>query len=459
MATAAFAVELPTTRQSKYYQGPAPNVHDPNYIPVLNGAHLRVDFSQPSFSAIPSIPTPHTSESQTSLKRTKSAYAPETVIQKYGGRPIPARSATTSPGTPQEIGSSHQPDRSEDARSSRVSCSDSSATGGPANVLEEHVFMIPGNSAPKAEGILFPTAPTSTRSSMSMTRKTNVPTSKYSKNAPSVPNIPLNTFQDAQPLPDIQRTSPETEHKMSFESARSTPMPPSSTDLSSMSVIAPPPPPPSSAPRSHVRASTASERRARALHSHPSNMSLKSRKNSTLEETDELPLMSHTLSSGSRTPSVRSRTQSLYNSTQPTPAPSAPLPDLPVGAKRPPTRDRPPTRERPPTRDKPLDKSGTISSPPPGSSSPGKPQNDHMEMAEFMTTQKTTVFRRFDEIHVRLLLQLQDEITTLEKALKEIEEGEPNRPERPANKAYIMRDLRKLLAEYGKSFLPSLLTH
>lgn len=85
--------------------------------------------------------------------------------------------------------------------------------------------------------------------------------------------------------------------------------------------------------------------------------------------------------------------------------------------------------------------------------SPGKPQNDHMEMVEFMTTNKTTVFRRFDEIHVRLLLQLQDEISALERALKKIEDAGSSSPEQAANKASIMRDLRKILAEYGKSSL------
>lgn len=76
-----------------------------------------------------------------------------------------------------------------------------------------------------------------------------------------------------------------------------------------------------------------------------------------------------------------------------------------------------------------------------------------MEMAEFMTTNKTTVFRRFDEIHVRLLLQLQDEITALERALKKIEDAGSSSPEQSANKASILRDLRKILAEYGKPSL------
>lgn len=82
-----------------------------------------------------------------------------------------------------------------------------------------------------------------------------------------------------------------------------------------------------------------------------------------------------------------------------------------------------------------------------------------MEMAEFMTTKKTTVFRRFDEIHVRLLLQLQDEIASLEKALKDIEDGGSNKPEQAANKTSILRDLRKVLAEYGTLTFSLLHTH
>lgn len=79
------------------------------------------------------------------------------------------------------------------------------------------------------------------------------------------------------------------------------------------------------------------------------------------------------------------------------------------------------------------------------------PQNDHSEMADFMKTKKTTVFRRFDEVHVRLLLHLQDEISALEKELLEIEEVGPGRPDTTVRKANVMRELRKVLAEYGKS--------
>lgn len=72
-------------------------------------------------------------------------------------------------------------------------------------------------------------------------------------------------------------------------------------------------------------------------------------------------------------------------------------------------------------------------------------------MAEFMKTKKTTVFRRFDEVHVRLLLHLQDEISALEKELLELEEAGSGRSDTTVRKANVMRELRKVLAEYGKS--------
>lgn len=438
MAAAGFAIELPTNRQSRYFDGPGPNVHDPNYIPVLNGADPRVDFSQPSFSALPSIPTPHKNESQTSLKRSKSASAPETVVHNHAAHPMPSGPVKTLSVLPQEIGTSHLPDSRDDACSSSMSVdnttssSDAGTPGPVTTVLVENVFVIPGNSVPKVEEIQFPPIPASARSSISSTRKIPVPTSKYSKKNHSIPSLPSNATQVAQSPLASRGASPDIGQPQAFESARSTPVPSNSADASPMVSS-------TSAARLQARQSTASERRARALHSHPSNMSMKSRKNSTVEETDELPLMSQNIQPGSRASSTRSRTQSLCNSIQPTPAPDAPLPDLPAGAKRPPTRE------------KPIDKPIPQSTPAPASTTPlVKPQNDHVEMSEFMTTQKTTVFRRFDEVHVRLLLHLQDEISSLEKSLKEIEDAGPGRPDQIASKATIMQDLRKVLAEYGE---------
>lgn len=427
MASAGFAIELPTNRQSRHYDGPAPNIHDPNYIPVLNGADPRVDFSQPSFSALPSFPTLHKDESQTSLKRSKSALAPETVVHvDHAALPLPSRPAATRHTTPQEIGSSHQ---SHDAglpgnTGDIAATASDDSTAGTVAALEEHVFVIPGNSLPKAEEIQFPNVPASAQSSISSTRKSGVPTSRYNKKNSSAPSVPASM---APKVPSPLGSQGSSSEGAAFESARSTPQ--------------------TSAQRLQTAKSTASERRARALHSHPSNVSLKSRRNSSHGEADDVPLISQPFPLESGASPARSRAQSICNSAPPTPAPDAPLPDLPAGVKRPATRER--------AADKPFPATPTPTSTPtvttPRAPSPStKTKNDHVELAEFMMTQKTTVFRRFDEVHVRLLLHLQDEISLLEKALKGIEDAGPGKAEHQARKVSIMHELRKVLAEYGK---------
>lgn len=71
-----------------------------------------------------------------------------------------------------------------------------------------------------------------------------------------------------------------------------------------------------------------------------------------------------------------------------------------------------------------------------------------------MTTENTVVFRRFDDVHVRLLLCLQDEIAQLEKDIWELES--PNSPgtasEKLLKRTRVLRELRKVVAEYGEYF-------
>lgn len=74
----------------------------------------------------------------------------------------------------------------------------------------------------------------------------------------------------------------------------------------------------------------------------------------------------------------------------------------------------------------------------------------HVEMANFMTSSSKVIFRRFHDVHVRLLLTLQDEISDLEKELAEIESSEHAIDvDRESRRVTVMSDLRKLLAEYG----------
>ena len=73
-------------------------------------------------------------------------------------------------------------------------------------------------------------------------------------------------------------------------------------------------------------------------------------------------------------------------------------------------------------------------------------------MASFMTNTSTMVFRRFDDVHVKLLLCLQDEIGQLERELMRLE-GAASAPagvDKTTAKLKIMRELRRVVAEYGK---------
>ena len=72
-------------------------------------------------------------------------------------------------------------------------------------------------------------------------------------------------------------------------------------------------------------------------------------------------------------------------------------------------------------------------------------------ITSFMTANDTVIFRRFDEVHVRLLLCLQDEITQLERELMELESASMTRSDRDIERSRVIRELRKVVAEYGES--------
>ena len=69
-----------------------------------------------------------------------------------------------------------------------------------------------------------------------------------------------------------------------------------------------------------------------------------------------------------------------------------------------------------------------------------------------MTTSSTLIFRRFDEVHVQLLVHLQDEIAQHERDLQALDSRA--QPDREVKRMKILRELRSLVAEYGKSKLP-----
>ena len=66
-----------------------------------------------------------------------------------------------------------------------------------------------------------------------------------------------------------------------------------------------------------------------------------------------------------------------------------------------------------------------------------------------MTSTNTLIFRRFDDVHVRLLLCLQDEIALLEQQLIKLDASAPSLGDKTMQKMQIMRELRRVVAEYG----------
>lgn len=364
------------------------------------------------------------------LKRSNSASAPETVVPVRDVQSLPSRRPTGSRQiSAYEIGSSEAGRKDETHRGSPSLSTTEPSIVCTASSLEEHVFTIPGNIAPKVDELQHPMVPPSARSSMSSTMRT-VPTSRYNKHSlTSISNYPSNAHLRRSPTPlASQDESLESAQLRRSETGGSTPLPPlPCDDISSDQPT----------PKLYPVKPSASDGRGRALHSHPSNLSTKSKAGSTVDSISGIPFI---VDVEPRRSIHRAQSQSIVNSRQPSPAPDAPLPDLPPQAKQPPSIEK--TTEQ---------KSDWTRTPSTTSSPPATlVQNDHAELAEFMTSKKSTLFRRFDDVHVRLLLHLQDEIATLEKQLLELESSDSGKHENTVAKAKVMSELRKAIAEYGE---------
>lgn len=79
-----------------------------------------------------------------------------------------------------------------------------------------------------------------------------------------------------------------------------------------------------------------------------------------------------------------------------------------------------------------------------------KTSADHSQLASFMTTTQTVIFRRFDDVHVQLLFCLQDEISELERKLNELDGAGMTRNDSTVERMQVIRGLRRLVTEYGK---------
>lgn len=498
-------IELPTKRHS--FQNPKPvadvNIHDPQWIPVLNAVaepqqHENSEkelspYTTSSFSPYSNHAAQRPSQSHA---YTKSSLAPESVpdtedtpmtpsvakdvpplpplpasptkFELPAGRPTSEYYQHKSPGFAlrEEI-----KDESTDTEGTTESCADQS-TVGTASLLDEQIYSIPGQPlsakdiSPREDVAMLPPLPLSSHSSFSSLRKAAiptaavpiVPTSKYSRKPVAgrnsaalasprkssispVPHEPAQPTQPTQPLPvRVSSVSPIQQEQVQILSPPPIPSPniPSqkhSTVLSKSPLST----------NHQASKSFGSQRRQRALTSHPSSNSLASRRNSSSSDQDVPVVPAPAPQSRSRPSSHKTRksTDSRINrnpsftSLAPTPAPTTPLPQLPPHALTLDTEadgmpKTPQAAYIPIERDAP------------------KPRVDHSQLASFMTSNQTMIFRRFDDVHVQLLLCLQDEISELERKLTELEGASMTRNERTLERMQVIRELRRVVTEYGK---------
>ena len=488
-------IELPTKRHS--FQNPKPDagvdIHDPQWIPVLNPIPTPRQYVEKELVSY-STPSQPLSSSQTAHSHTRSSVAPESVahatekqttpstegvpdvpplpplpesptkFELPSGRPASSYFQRKSVAVPKE----EVKDESTDTEGTVESSADQS-TIGTASLLDEQTYSIPGQplSAKDAKDArddvtVLPPLPLSTRSSFSSLRKsvvpsgTIVPTSKYSRKpvngrnstALASPRMSVSPVQNDQPA-RVSTVSPlqqEQTQELQTQPSPNVHSPKQSTvltksPLSTSRVV-------SNSPNLESSNSTASQKRQRALHSHPSTKSLSSRRNSSSSDVEIPAVQPSAQQPRSRPASHRARKstdsrinrKASFTSLAPTPAPTTPLPQLPPHAL---------------STDEDLDaESNELPRVPPEAhvhvERGPKLRIDHSQMASFMTNTQTMIFRRFDDVHVQLLLCLQDEISELERKLSEINGASMTRNDRTMECVQVIRELRRVVGEYGK---------
>lgn len=485
MTAVATPVELGSGRRSVYIDGTnAPDVTDPNWIPVLDGGALQKNeesmfsekevspYNTASFSPFPQAKdgsrpqSPDKKQTQLKHSHSKSSFAPEAIPQELPAEPLlPVRSSSKRPHELISPKSEHLRGSSDGQDTATSEGETSTAPSTTASMIEEQYYTLPNMEMTK-EDIQPPTAPISARSSlMSTTSRAKspfVPTSKYNRKGVQS-GISVNRPATIKSEPSSPRDSPRAStalpvSEISLPLSEPSPPPPQVPETSSRT------PTPVASPKLQSSKSTASDRKFRALHSHPSAQNMqqaatppvpsargpsrsRSRANSGSEDIDLAILP--------KPPSVKHRSRksvdsrpttprSIYDSQQPTPAPTTPLPQLPPEAFTANKMSSRKTSIRTINRaaDSHIASASVISLP---------RAPDHAEMADFMSRKSTVIFRRFDDVHVKLLLCLQDEISGLEQQLFALEQdAQENSIDRPGQTMRVMRELRRVVAEYGK---------
>ncbi|OCT55098.1 hypothetical protein CLCR_02862 [Cladophialophora carrionii] len=477
MAAAVGPIELPTGRRSYYNTSTPVDIHDPNWIPVLDGTAYKPLLSptekevfqpQPpaSFSLFPSQPNSPKPRPGFSHAYSKSSMAPESVASDSDSRSQSALdSVEPLPSIPNHIQYAQDASRGHNRQTTSTTAGSNEEKISAGTDTQRDMVSTPSiednenasvvddrassrQSQPMEQMVESAVNP-SIRSSMTSAKRNMVlpPTSKYNRKPmasatgstpgrPSlVPSLPQTPQESPRLLPSVPAASTTFNPTQPLPSPKIPPF-----ELAQY---------PDPSPRLQAAKSTASERRQRALHSHPSNVSLRSQRNSSSDDAELIPKQPPVRNRSRKSTDSRATTprSTIYESQLPTPAPTTPLPQLPPEAhmqsRRPSTRDNGSHRPPQPPIEEPV---------PP--TMPSFRPFDHARVASFMTEKNTIVLRRFDDVHARLLLSLQDEISQLEQELERLENptSAGSVSERMLAKTRILRELRKVVAEYDHLF-------
>ena len=471
MAAVAAPVELPTGRRSYYNISTPIDIHDPNWIPVLDGSSYKPQLSPTekevftpqlpaTFSLFPSPSSSPKPRPAFSHNYTKSSLAPESVTSETDSRSqSPQDSIEPLPSIPSSFQSSYNATKGHNRQATstttgsneeKMSVSiETQGDSAPSTEDPENVSVLDDRASSRQsqpmEQIVESMVAPSIRSSMTSMKKSTVPTSKYNRK----PVASITERPSLVPsLPQTPQESPRLGPSIPAPSTTAVPTQPlTSPKLPPFEL--PQYPDRSASLQANLQSakSTASERRQRALHSHPSNVSLRSQRNSSSDDAEIVPKPPSVRSKPRKSTDSRATTprSTIYES--PTPAPTAPLPQLPPEAHMQSRRPSTTRDNRPQQSTLPLPMEEIM--PPPISSF--RPY-DHSRVASFMTEKNTVVLRRFDDVHARLLLSLQDEISQLEQELVNLESptSSGSASEKILAKTRILRELRKVVAEYGK---------
>jgi hypothetical protein len=482
MAALASPVELPTSRDSFQHVEAANDIKNPQWIPILQKLESQYDPSQEkelspytgaSFSSMPTYmeDSPRRATKPASLHSySRSSVAPETVEHEEASPPppesvppvppipprthrqmnfeLPATRPTsqyferatiqrtsadaTMASTDIETMSRSESNAGTSTTTTTTTTDDAASVQAPAVLKEE----MPVQAPPPVKEEALSLHQRSTRSSFSSTKKYSIgpPTSKFNRKAVhALPSRITSIQSEANGAANVLSVKDTPAHSRA-------PTPAASPRLTASlpqpgNVKRPPSRTSNKTPSLRPTPSDASD----ASHSSADN----SPRNPAPTSTEETKEPSHT----PRKSSASGRSQKAKS------APKDATPSIPTvmpmekesGKSLSEKKEPMPVAEKPET--------VRIEKPETARLAPQPRPLPSSGVSSFMTANDTVIFRRFDEVHVQLLLCMQDEITQLESELMGLESASLTRSDRDTERSRVIRELRKVVSEYGESHL------